>query len=57
MQLPKANRTPSPMRNLNKLKADLDGFRIAGDNIKNAKFHNNVIEDVMFNVELDQVNG
>lgn len=55
MQLPKETRTQSPTRNLYKLKADLNGFRLAGDNIKNAKFHNNVIEDVMFNVELDQV--
>ena len=56
MQLAKDTRIQSPSRNLNKMKQDLDDFRLAGDDIKNAKFHNNVIDDVMFNIEVGQVN-
>ena len=43
-------------RTLETLKQKLHEFQTDGNNdIKNAKFYDNVIDDVMFNVEIDQV--
>lgn len=50
-------RGKSPIRTLESLKGDLDQFEASGGNIKNAKNFNNTIDNVMFNVPLDQVKG
>jgi len=55
MQLMPNDREASSKRTLATLKTNLEDFRAAGNDIKYAKLFNNVIDDVMFNVELDQV--
>ena len=42
-------------RTLETLSADLERFHHNGNNIKRAKFFNNVIDDRLFDVPLDQV--
>lgn len=56
MQPPKNKQDKNSKRTLATLANKLETFREAGNDIKFAKFHDNVIDDVMFNVELDQVN-
>ncbi len=48
------SRGRSPARSLASLQADLQRFRAAGGNIKNAKLYNNVISD-LFNIPISQV--
>ena len=56
MQPPKSRQEKNSQRTLKTLANKLNTFREAGNDLKFAKFHDNVIDDVMFNVELDQVN-
>ena len=56
MQPPKSKQDKNSKRTLTTLANKLKAFREAGNDVKFAKFHDNVIDDVMFNVELDQVN-
>lgn len=56
MQPPKSKQDKNSKRTLTTLANKLGTFREAGNDTKFAKFHDNVIDDVMFNVELDQVN-
>ena len=56
MQLPPSERIQTTPRTLQSLRDDLLKFQTEGKNdIKNAKEYNNVIDDVMFNVPIDQV--
>ena len=57
MQLPEGRREKCKRRTLESLRKDLQAFIAAGNDIKNAKDFNNVIDEVIFNVELDQVNN
>ena len=54
MQPPKSKQDKNSKRTLTTLANKLKAFREAGNDVKFAKFHDNVIHDVMFNVELDQ---
>ena len=56
LQPPKSKQDKNSKRTLTTLANKLKTFREAGNDLKFAKFHDNVIDDVMFNVELDQVN-
>ncbi|XP_066931554.1 uncharacterized protein [Clytia hemisphaerica] len=56
MQPQKKDQAANTPRSLKTLREKLNKFRTAGGNdIKNAKEYDNVIDDAMFNVELDQV--
>lgn len=56
MQPQKKDQAANTPRSLKTLQEKLNKFRTAGGNdIKNAKQYDNVIDDAMFNVELDQV--
>lgn len=57
MQNTIAGRSCVSKRTLEAIADDLKGFREAGGNIKNAKNFNNVIDDVIFNVPIDQNAG
>ena len=56
MNKPPAERSkPSKIRTLQSMKKDYDAFIKDGGNVKDAKLYNNVINEPMFNVEIEQV--
>lgn len=55
LQVSLATRGNYEKRTLLTLKSDYDKFQAAGGNIKDAKHFNNVIDEVMFNVPIEQV--
>ena len=55
MQIFPAERGLITSRSLETLMSDLKKFRADGTNIKNAKYYNNVIDDVLLAVPIDQV--
>lgn len=55
MQKPQSAGGKFTKTSLETLKTGSESFRTAGDDIKNAKHHNNVIAEPIFNIELDQV--
>ena len=55
MQLPEISRSHIQTRSLSNLKEHLQSFRDAGSNPKSAKNHFNVIDEVHFNIPIDQV--
>ena len=54
MKIPKDKRN-STKRTLHSLETDLAAFREAGGNLKHAKQYNSVIDDVYFNISIDQL--
>ena len=54
MKIPKDKRN-STKHTLHSLETDLATSREAGGNLKHAKQYNNVIDDVYFNISIDQV--
>ena len=55
MKNPKNEQPDIPKRTLTSLKEDFINFQMAGGNIRNAKKHNNVIHENLFDVPLKQV--
>ena len=55
MKNPKNERPGFPKLTLASLKEDYNNFQMAGGNIWNAKKHNNVIQENLFDVTLKQV--
>ena len=59
MQISVSNRCKSPRRNLKSLQNDFKAFQTDGRagraNIKNEKFYNNVIDEPLFNIQIDLV--
>ena len=55
MKIKRSKRRRCKLRTLASLQEDYNKFVQSGYNIKNAKSHNNVIEEAMFDVPVDQV--
>ena len=55
MEIKHSERGRCKLRTLASLQEDYNKFVQSGYNIKNAKCHNNVIEEAMFDVPFDQV--
>ena len=55
MKIKCSERGRCKLRTLASLQEDYNKFVQSGCNIKNAKCHNNVIEEAMFDVPVDQV--
>ena len=55
MKIKRIERGRCKLRALASLQEDYNKFVQSGYNIKNAKSHNNVIEEAMFDVPVDQV--
>ena len=55
MKIKRSERGRCKLRTLASLQEDYNKFVQSGYNIKNAKCHNNVIEETMFGVPVDQV--
>ena len=55
MKIKRSKRRRCKLRTLASLQEDYNKFVQPGYNIKNAKSHNNVIEEAMFDVPVDQV--
>ena len=55
MKIKHSERGRYKLRTLASLQEDYNKFVQSGYNIKNAKCHNNVIEETMFYVSVDQV--
>ena len=55
MKIKRSERGKCELRTLASLQEDYSKFVQSGYNIKNAKCHNNVIEEAMFDIPVDQV--
>ena len=55
MKIKRSERERCKLHTLPSLQEDYNKFVQSGYNIKNAKCHNNVIEETMFYVSVDQV--
>ena len=55
MEIKRSEKGRCKFRTLASLQEDYNKFVQCGCNIKNAKFHNNVIEETMFDVPVGQV--
>ena len=55
LKVPLATRGYSRSRTLQSLEHDFHEFSLGGSNIKNAKSHNNVIHEYMWEIPIDQV--
>ena len=55
MKIKRSERGRCKLRTLASLQEDYNKFVQSGYNIKNAKCHNNVIEEAMFDIPVDQV--
>lgn len=57
LKVPRAEREKYniPLRSLQRIQSDYQGFMAAGGDLKKAKHHNNVISSNFFDIELDQV--
>ena len=55
MKVKHSERGRYKLRTLASLQEDYNKFIQSGYNIENAKWHNNVIEEAMFDVPIDQV--
>ena len=55
MKIKRSERKRCKLRTLASLQEDYNKFFQSGYNIKNAKCHNNVIEEAMFDIPLDHV--
>ena len=55
MKIKRSERERCKLHTLPSLQEDYNKFVQSGYNIKNAKCHNNVVEEVMFDVPIDQV--
>ena len=55
MKIPLTQGTHVQLRTLQTLEFDLQSFKTSGSDVKNAKFHNNVIDEPIFKIPLDQV--
>ena len=55
MQKPRSERGCATSRTLSTLQSDFQRFIAAGCKQKNAKYYNNVIDDIILNIPIDQV--
>ena len=55
MKIKHSERGRYNLRTIASLQEDYNKFVQSGYNIKNAKCHNNVVEELMFDVPIDQV--
>ena len=55
MNIKRSEKTRCRLRTFASLQEDYTKFVQSGNNIKNAKYHNNVSEEAMFDVPIDQI--